>query len=461
MKGPGRACFVFLVTGLILSLLVTSTLCDCAPPCCDHPCSSNFPGADRCESVAVGGCGHIPERSAPPSAPTGLMITDFVHPFRGTTTLGMNITWHLPENVTGLRGFYVHVIKTSYVVGAQYCKQVNFTPLSEAPINPSEVTFSIDCWKDIDVDGTYDVTVTSLDSGKSITRSHHAKSCNEVPEVGGCLNCSGENCKPLPSPEDWHPAHPTASVAFEDQVWIIRVFFHIYPGNLWLIYRVNLYSYELGIVPDNFSHFVNSSGHSGLMMHEFRDVEPGRYKVKVKIFPGDTWQVSSNDVNITALSPVVTTPMSMTTPKEERSNSGPIIKDIPTTIGVFLSVLFAILLLVGLVVWGVRKKRRGTGLSASTGDFTGGVTPHFDDRSNLPNNMLHEEDKVVKDGQHKVNGYEWTEGSVGDLCCSADYDSQFDDRYIDPKPRVHKLDNIDDFDPSELVSIANMSGETV
>ncbi|XP_022103939.1 uncharacterized protein LOC110986400 [Acanthaster planci] len=270
----------YLVTLTLLEMLLFSptVLSDC-----DQPCSPSFPMANQCQSVAPDShCGYIHETSTTPSAPTNLRFRDFSYTFGNKTTLGLNITWQLPENYTGLRGFFVHVMKTSYPVGSQHCKKVAFPELTTALQRPSEVSFSMDCLHNVNVDGKYDITVTSLDSGMSVKKSHHTQNCYERPEVEGCLvvrDCVKDGCRGgVPSSDDWIPPHPKAHAVYEDHMWKVRVEFYVYPGNFWLTYRVNLYVYSnhLGTFTPIFSHLVDSNGSSGPIFHEFWNVTPGK-----------------------------------------------------------------------------------------------------------------------------------------------------------------------------------------
>ncbi|XP_033647773.1 uncharacterized protein LOC117307203 [Asterias rubens] len=111
-----------------------------------------------------------------PSAPSKLIVNDFVYETQGTRLLALNITWVLPVtgNFTGLEGFYVYVMKTNYPVGYSECNGIRFDrPLTMSTSFESEILFQFSCLRNIKMDSHYSIEITSIGSKQSNKRDDY------------------------------------------------------------------------------------------------------------------------------------------------------------------------------------------------------------------------------------------------------------------------------------------------
>jgi hypothetical protein len=160
---------------LLLLLLVFIQQNVSSESTCGQICPPLSPHWNRVCDTQTSVCGFIPVTSSSPSAPRSLHIEDYpFHRTDRTQTLALNITWQLPDNATGLKGFVVELLNTQSS-DFQMCKQITFKKVPDPNLKPL-VTFSLGCWHDIYVDSIYKVTVRSLGSGQNVSTTYHSSS---------------------------------------------------------------------------------------------------------------------------------------------------------------------------------------------------------------------------------------------------------------------------------------------
>ncbi len=233
-----------------------------------------------------------------PSAPSKLIAHDFIHETQGARLLALNITWVLPVtgNFTGLEGFYVHVLKTSYPVGYNECNGIRFDHTLTVSSFASEILFHFSCLRGLDVDSLYNIKITSIGSNKSIKLDgYHTSNCAIIPGVGRCPST-------IVTADDWKPEQiPTATVSGNS----VTVVFSTYSGDTWITYKINLRPCNGDVTPRALSKIVNTTGATGRHSFVFENVPPGCYKARVSLYNKtngnlvDGFEVPSEPFNVT------------------------------------------------------------------------------------------------------------------------------------------------------------------